>query len=184
MIKRLAFSLVAVSFCAIGFALSVLPLAAATGDKEGWSFAAGAGKSAQLKWVPLSDGPRVLAFDCQNGKLVASSEDVADDQQPGPATLTLANGKTLYAIAGRIAPDPVTKAPKFSATLAEDAQALQGAASKLQSLLGAAGTLKYKIAIGTQAGDMKADDVGTISLKGIASPWAHFKSACFPQQPR
>ncbi len=157
------------------------PVLAAKGDKAGWSFHTGPGHQALLLWVPLSDGPRVLVFNCprDTSKFIISSEDVADDQQPGPATLTLANSRSRYDIVGQIARGETTKLPGFTAELAGDPASLQNISAKILPLLEGRGSLKYLIGIGHSRNNMASENVGLIELKGAPAPLAQFKKTCF-----
>ena len=54
-------------------------------------------------WVPLSDGPRVLEFDCVPGNYFnILSEDVEEEKARNRATLTLVNGRSRFDIEGEI----------------------------------------------------------------------------------
>jgi hypothetical protein len=177
-----AFSAAGLSVLLTGVVLFALlgPLAAGTGDKKGWSVLTDPRKRAFLIWVPLADGPRVVTFGCLRDvdTFTVLSEDVADDQRPGPATLTVSNGKARYDVAGNIAPDPVVNQPIFSSDLPGDKKARSDIAAKLLPVLEGRGPILYEIGLGAARNDM-SKSLNSIPISGLAQPLTRFKSICF-----
>ena len=179
---------IASSRCAVAVAGSLVALffhaaaaVAAEGDKEGWSVRTDYPKPrAFLIWVPLSDGPRVLAIDCVPGNAFnVASEDVTEDMAGKPATLTLANGHRRYDIGGEIIKNAGSGEVSFRAALQADPKSLQSIAAKLMPVLENAGRISYAFGAGTgpAAQPSTPGSIGALSARPQALK--SFKAVCF-----
>jgi hypothetical protein len=125
-------------------------------------------------WVPLSDGPRVLEFDCVPGNsLNIFSEDVEPEKAGDRATLTLVNGRARFDIQGEITRVVTSNEIFFQASVP-----LREARERLLPIFEGPGPINYKIGVGSVQNDM-SDAASPISVNGLMRTLRAFKAVCF-----
>jgi hypothetical protein len=165
---------------AAGIVVATLaPLAAATGDKNGWSVVTDSRKRAFLIWTPAANGPRVLTFGCLRDvdSFTVLSEDTIG-RSTGAATLTLSNGTARFEVAGDAASDSVVGRPTFTGELPGDRKSPRDIAARLLPVLSGRGDIRYQIESTPERSDGSKGE-NAIPIAGLAEPLGRFKSICF-----
>jgi hypothetical protein len=145
------------------------------GDKADWSVITDyPSPRALLMWVPISDGPRALEFDCVPGNyLNIFSEDVEAEKAGNRATLTLVNGRARFDVEGEL-----TRVTRSNETFFQTNVPLHGARERLLPIFEGPGPIYYKIGVGSMRNDMSGP-TSPISVDGLSRTGRAFKAVCF-----
>jgi len=155
---------------------SVLPAAAAQGDKAGWQFRIeGEGDSERqfLIYAARDNGARILTFACERDidTFGFFAEDLGDLGGPlAKATMALAGGPATFNIPGVIEADPETGALSFVAEVPQSNGGQQRLARALAPMLLSGKPLR--MTFGAKSRELPA-------VTGIFDPARRFMRACF-----